>query len=281
MALLVTLRRGGLLMVWPCSLLRKFRCCCGQSWQPILESIIGGELRGGDDHGAVDGERGAPPEAAHALVARHPRDGVADAAVAAALREREAAVRLHPHHGHVGRVAHGGADAARHEPRRDLAVQRQRAAVLPGPAGLEDVVQPHARGGVERLAQHGGRHPREEPRGALGAQDLRAHRQRAGLPRRGHGDLVVVRQRHGVAPRVEGERRAQRRLRSRRLALQLHADLDEVQRVGGAAGHDGRDAALDESLEPHCLCFAARRLDGSEGQRKQSREPKNGNQKKD
>jgi hypothetical protein len=223
----------------------------------LLGLVVRGQLRRRDDHGAVDGERGPAPEAAHALVARHPADGVADAAVVPALREGQAPVRLHPHHGHVGRVAHGGADAAGDEAGQDLAVQREDAAVLPGPPGLEDVVQPHPRGGVERLPQHGGGHPREEARGALGPQDLRADGQRPGLPRRRRDVVVVgVRERDGVAPGVEGERRAQRRLRrhgGRRLPLQLHADLDEVQRVGGAAGHDGGDAALDESLDTHRL----------------------------
>ncbi|RLM61049.1 hypothetical protein C2845_PM14G17090 [Panicum miliaceum] len=228
----------------------------------LLGLVVGGQLRRRDDHGAVHRERRAAPEAADALVARHPADGVPDAAVVAALGEGQAPVRLHPHHGHVGRVAHGRADAARDEPRRDLAVQRQHAAVLLGPLGLEDVVEPHPRGGVERLAEHGGGHPGEEPRGALGAQDLRADGERAGLPRRRHRDFL--RERHGLAARGDRERRAHRRLRrrrGRRLPLQLHADLDEVERVRGAAGHDGGDAALDESLDPHCSlpCFLPRR----------------------
>uniref|UniRef100_A0A8R7UHH7 Uncharacterized protein n=1 Tax=Triticum urartu TaxID=4572 RepID=A0A8R7UHH7_TRIUA len=225
------------------------RAAAGQDG--LLGLVVGGQLRGGDDHGAVDGERGAAPEAAHALVARHPGDGVADAAVVPAVGEREAAVGLHPHHGQVGRVADGGADAAGDEAGGDLEVQRQHAAVLLGPALLEDVVEPHPRGGVERLAQHGGRDPGEEPGGALGAQDLRADANRAGLGhRRGR-----VRERHGVRPGLEGERRAERGLGRRRrrggLPLQLHPHLDEVERVGGAAGDDGGDAALDESLDAH------------------------------
>jgi hypothetical protein len=35
------------------------------------------------------------------------------------------------------------------------------------------------------------------------------------------------------------------------LAVELHADLDEVERVRGAAGDDGGGAAFDEALQPH------------------------------
>ena len=35
------------------------------------------------------------------------------------------------------------------------------------------------------------------------------------------------------------------------LALELHADLDKIQRVGGAAGDNGSDASLDKSFDTH------------------------------
>ena len=87
------------------------------------------------EHGAAEkddrgGERRATPQAADALVVRHSADGVPDAAVVAALGKGQAPVRLHPHHGHVGRVADGRTDAARDEPRRDLAVQGEHVSVL-------------------------------------------------------------------------------------------------------------------------------------------------------
>ena len=34
-------------------------------------------------------------------------------------------------------------------------------------------------------------------------------------------------------------------------ALELHSDLDEVKRVGGAAGNDRSDASFDKTFDTH------------------------------
>src|ERR1044072_5913352 len=61
---------------------------------------------------------------------------------------------LHSHHGDVGWVPDGGADDVDDESSLDLARERHVADV--GPLLLEEVVDPHASGGVEHLAEDGG-----------------------------------------------------------------------------------------------------------------------------
>lgn len=41
------------------------------------------------------------------------------------------------------------------------------------------------------------------------------------------------------------------------LAVKLHPDLDEIERVGAAAGHDAGGAALHEPLQPHAFRASA------------------------
>ncbi|KAK3423483.1 hypothetical protein EUGRSUZ_F00409 [Eucalyptus grandis] len=112
----------------------------------LLDLVVGRQLGRGHHHGAVHREAGPAPQARHPLLLRHARDGVHHAPVVSALVRREPPVRLHPDHGHVGRVPDHGADGPGHEPGGDLAGQGQ--GVGPGvrPLLLEDVVQPHAGG---------------------------------------------------------------------------------------------------------------------------------------
>jgi len=93
---------------------------------------------------------------------RHSQDGVHDGLVIAPLRQRKAPVGLHSNHRDVGRVSDGGSDAAGDEAGLDLAAERHGAAGGVGPLGLEDVVETHAGGGVECLAEDGGRDAGEE-----------------------------------------------------------------------------------------------------------------------
>ena len=47
-------------------------------------------------------------------------------------------------------------------------MEQEDGADLLGSLGVEDIEQPHLRGGVKRLARHGGGDPREEAHDALG-----------------------------------------------------------------------------------------------------------------
>ena len=98
---------------------------------------------------------------------RHFCDGVDNGLVVAALRRREPPVGLHPDHGDVGGVADGGSDAAGDESGLDLAGERHGGGAAgdgggDGPLLLEEVVEAHAGGGVEGLAEDGGGDAGEE-----------------------------------------------------------------------------------------------------------------------
>jgi len=122
---------------------------------------------------------------------RHSHDGVHDGLVVAPLRRREAPVGLHSNHGDVGRVPDGGADGAGDEAGPDLAAERHGAGGGVGPLGLEDVVETHTGGGVERLAEDGGGDAGEEGSDAFLLNEADADRDgaHAGLRNGCHVDV--------------------------------------------------------------------------------------------
>lgn len=113
---------------------------------------------------------------------------------------------------------------------------------------LHYIVEPHPGGGVQRLAEHGGGDAGEHGGDAVLLHDPHPHGDQAHT-RRG----VRVRRRvdPSVRVRLEGEPRPERVHGRVALALQLHADLDQVQRVRRDARHDRRDPSLHESLQTH------------------------------
>lgn len=205
-------------------------------------------MRGCDEHGAIHRKGGAAPQTSDSLLFGHSGYGVQNAFVVAALGQREAAVGLHSDHGHVGRVSDDGPDPAGDQSSSYLAYERHVAGSWVSPFLLKNVVETHASSGVQRLAKDGGRDAGEESDHPFLLHDPDSDGDRTHARGPSHVDS------RGSGACLESERWTESLnggIGNLRLTLELHPDLDEVERVGGTPSDDRSNTPFNKALETH------------------------------
>ncbi|KAL4362729.1 hypothetical protein GQ457_04G003590 [Hibiscus cannabinus] len=216
----------------------------------LLDLVVRRQLRRGDDHCSVHRERRPAPQAADAFLFRHLTQCIDYTFIVPSLVDGKTPIGLHSHHRHVGRVANGCANAAGDKTSQYLAGKRQIPCFIIRPFVLENIVKSHTRSGIQRLAEYGGGNPGEKRRNTFRLDDTDTD-----------GNRTNTRLRNSLRDRnipdgggVHGERRTEnlnRRIGEMGFSLKLHTDLDEVQRMGGSAGDDRRNASLHETFQTH------------------------------
>mmetsp|Transcript_57640 Transcript_57640/g.160628 ORF Transcript_57640/g.160628 Transcript_57640/m.160628 type:complete len:332 (-) Transcript_57640:57-1052(-) len=183
--------------------------------EDLLALVIGGELPDRDDRRAVHvGHHARSPHREQTLCPGDLAHGVEDVLVPAPLLRREFSVRLHPHHGQVAWVAGESPDGTGGSGAHHLRHHAEGLRVLAG-GPLEDIVHAEAHAAVHELPRCRRVHAAEEAGEALHLCDAHKHLQ--------HSE-------------------------PRRLGLQLHAHLDEVEGMSAGAADARADRPLDEAL---------------------------------
>ncbi|KAL2557419.1 Uncharacterized protein Fot_02158 [Forsythia ovata] len=188
-----------------------------------------------------------PPQNSHASVKLRKRD----VPKAAYKQTRESTVGLHPNHCDISWVPHGGSDATGYESCRDLTRQRHIFGVEICPFLLQNVVQSHSGGGVEGLAEDGGRNARKESGNTvlLNNPDPNINGSHTGWRPR---ELDVVVGMVGRGGKSKNRTKVlNRRIWCRRFSLELHPDLNQIKWVCATPCNNQSNASFNKSHQTH------------------------------